>query len=108
MIDTSQWYIIADFRETELPSIRPGDQVTGYVITEPVRIFGLGRERGVRGRRSGRSGDRGRSAGPARPELDPDRPAVSGRIALEGPPSELMRIGASAVVVVRHGRGEQR
>src|SRR5262249_57377333 len=35
LIDTSQWYIIADFRETELPSVRPGDPVTGYVMTEP-------------------------------------------------------------------------
>src|SRR5262249_10830686 len=35
LIDTSQWFIIADFRETELPSVRPGYPVTGYAITEP-------------------------------------------------------------------------
>jgi membrane fusion protein, multidrug efflux system len=28
LIDSSQWYVIADFRETELPSVRPGDRVT--------------------------------------------------------------------------------
>ncbi|HUM11487.1 MAG TPA: biotin/lipoyl-binding protein [Myxococcaceae bacterium] len=105
MLDTSQWYIIADFRETELPSIRPGDQVTGYVMTEP----------GTHLRGSVES------VGSAVAELDdlalagvpPVRRDLNWiriaqrfpvRIALEGPPPELMRIGASAVVVVRHGR----
>src|SRR5439155_26186478 len=35
LIDTSQWYVVADFRETELESIHPGDPVTAYVITAP-------------------------------------------------------------------------
>src|SRR5262249_34008284 len=35
LIDTSQWYVIADFRETELESIQPGDPVTAYVMTAP-------------------------------------------------------------------------
>ncbi|HET6981505.1 MAG TPA: HlyD family efflux transporter periplasmic adaptor subunit [Myxococcaceae bacterium] len=105
LIDTSQWYIIADFRETELPSIRPGDRVTGYVMTEP----------GVHLRGSVES------VGSAVAELD--NLAIAGvppvqrdlnwiriaqrfpvRITLENPPPDLMRIGASAVVVVRHGR----
>jgi multidrug efflux system membrane fusion protein len=105
LIDTSQWYIIADFRETELPSVRPGDPVTGYVMTEP----------GVHLRGSVES------VGSAVAELD--NLAIAGvppvqrdlnwiriaqrfpvRITLENPPPELMRIGASAVVVVRHGR----
>jgi membrane fusion protein, multidrug efflux system len=105
LIDVSQWYIIADFRETELPSVRPGDPVTGYVMTEPgVHLRGTVE-----------------SVGSAVAELD--NLAIAGvppvkrdlnwiriaqrfpiRIALENPPPELMRIGASAVVVVRHGR----
>src|SRR2546428_5002024 len=35
LIDTSQWFIVADFRETELRTIRPGDRVTGYVMSAP-------------------------------------------------------------------------
>ena len=105
LIDTSQWYIIADFRETELPSVRPGDPVTGYVMTEP----------GVHLRGSVESVGSAVAvledlaiAGvpPVRRDLNWIRIAqrFPVRIALADPPPELMRIGASAVVVVRHGR----
>src|SRR5215471_4234251 len=35
LIDTSQWYVVADFRETQLEQIRPGDRVIAYVMTAP-------------------------------------------------------------------------
>src|SRR6267154_1565742 len=35
LIDTSRWFIVADFRETELRKIRPGDRVIGYVMSAP-------------------------------------------------------------------------
>ena len=103
LIDTSQWFIIADFRETELRTIRPGDRVTGYVMSAPAVHLGGSVE----------------SIGSAVAELD--NLSIAGvppiqrdlnwiriaqrfpvRIALENPPEELMRIGASAVVVVQH------
>jgi len=103
LIDTSQWFIIADFRETELRTIRPGDRVTGYVMSAPAVHLGGSVE----------------SIGSAVAELD--NLSIAGvppiqrdlnwiriaqrfpvRIALENPPEKLMRIGASAVVVVQH------
>ncbi|HZX41373.1 MAG TPA: HlyD family efflux transporter periplasmic adaptor subunit, partial [Myxococcaceae bacterium] len=105
LIDISQWYIIADFRETELPSVRPGDRVTGYVMTEPdTKLRGVVESVGsaVLGL------DNIALAGvpPVQRDLNWIRIAqrFPVRIALEDPPPELMRIGASAVVVVRHGR----
>jgi len=103
LIDTSQWFIVADFRETELRTIRPGDRVIGYVMSAPgVHLGGFVE-----------------SIGSAVAELD--NLSIAGvppiqrdlnwiriaqrfpvRIALERPPEELMRIGASAVVVVHH------
>jgi len=105
LIDISQWYIIADFRETELPSVKPGDRVTGYVMTEPgIKLRGAVESVGsaVLGL------DNVALAGvpPVQRDLNWIRIAqrFPVRIALEEPPPELMRIGASAVVVVRHGR----
>ena len=110
LIDTSQWYVVADFRETELERMRPGERVTAYVMSSP----------GVH-----LTGDI-ESIGSAVAELE--NLAIAGippvkrdlnwihiaqrfpvRIALEHPPEELMRIGASAVVVVHHdGRDSTR
>src|SRR6267142_1215915 len=103
MIDTSQWFIVADFRETELRTIRPGERVTGYLMGAPGVHLGGYVE----------------SVGSAVAELD--NLSIAGvppvqrdlnwiriaqrfpvRIALENPPEKLMRIGASAVVVVQH------
>ncbi len=42
LIDTSQWYVVADFRETELEQIRPGARVSAYVMTAPnVHLQGI-------------------------------------------------------------------
>jgi len=35
LIDTSQWYVVADFRETELEQIHPGERVMAYVMVAP-------------------------------------------------------------------------
>ena len=107
LIDTSQWYVVADFRETELERMRPGERVTAYVMSSP----------GVH-----LTGDI-ESIGSAVAELE--NLAIAGippvkrdlnwihiaqrfpvRIALKQPPEELMRIGASAVVVVHHDGGD--
>ena len=105
LIDTSQWYIIADFRETELPSTRPGDRVTGYVMTEP-GVHLRGAVESVGSAVAGLDNLAIAGVPPVQRDLNWIRIAqrFPVRIALEDPPPELMRIGASAVVVVRHGR----
>jgi membrane fusion protein, multidrug efflux system len=107
LIDTSQWYVIADFRETELASIRPGDRVTAYVMSSP-RVHLEGRVESI-GSAVAQLEDLGiAGVPPVARDLNwihiAQRFPV--RIALERPPEELMRIGASAVAVVRHGGGE--
>jgi multidrug efflux system membrane fusion protein len=105
LIDTSQWYVMADFRETELERIHAGERAAAFVMTSPkMRLQGSVE-----------------SVGSA--VAEPENLSVAGvppvardlnwvriaqrfpvRIALDHPPSELMRIGASAVAVVYHDR----
>src|SRR5262249_19339231 len=104
LINTSRWYVVANFRETELRSIRVGEPVSAWVMAD--------RQRRLRGRVG--------SIGSA--VLSVEELGLAGvphmwrslnwvriaqrfpvRIALEEPPEELMRIGASAVVVIQHG-----
>jgi membrane fusion protein, multidrug efflux system len=105
LIDTSQWYIIANFRETEIPRTRPGDRVIGYVMTEPgIKLRGTVESVGAAV--AGLDNLAISGVPPVQRDLNWIRIAqrFPVRIALENPPPELMRIGASAVVVVRHGR----
>src|SRR3989441_1762041 len=100
LIDTSQWFIVADFRETELRTIRPGDRVTGYVMSAPgVHLGGSLASNGA----AAAEVDNLRIAGvpPLQRDLNWIRIAQRFplRVALTNPPQELMRIGASAVVV---------
>jgi multidrug efflux system membrane fusion protein len=105
LIDTSQWYVEADFRETELERIRPGERVTAYVMIAPeVRLEGV-----VESISSAIAQPQNLAiAGiaPVARELNWVRVAqrFPVRIALEHEPDELMRIGASAVAVVHHER----
>src|SRR5256886_3123267 len=103
LIDTSQWFIVADFRETELRTIRPGDRVTGYVMSAPgVHLGGFVESIGS----AVAELDNLSIAGvpPIQRDLNWIRiaPRFPVRIALANPPEELMRIGASAVVGVQH------
>jgi multidrug efflux system membrane fusion protein len=103
LIDTSQWFIVADFRETELRTFRPGDRVTSYVMTSPgVHLRGAVESIGSAVAGIDNLGIAG--VPPVQRDLNWIRIAqrFPVRIALENPPEELMRIGASAVVVVRH------
>ena len=105
LIDTEAWYAVANFRETDLDAIAVGDCVTVYsMINRGQPIKGV-----VRGIGSG--------------VLDADRvnlprsvPYVERslnwvkvaqrfpvRVRLEDPPQRLMRLGARAVVEVKHG-----
>jgi membrane fusion protein, multidrug efflux system len=61
LINTSQWYIVADFRETQLGRIHPGERAMAYVMTSPkVTLHGVVE-----------------SIGSARPQLGAHRPTLS-------------------------------
>jgi membrane fusion protein, multidrug efflux system len=104
LIDTSQWFVIADFRETELERIRPGERVTAYVMSAPKEHL----EGTVESIGSAVAGlDNLALAGVPPVQRDLNWIVIAQRfpvrIALEHPPERLMRIGASAVAVVHHG-----
>jgi len=102
LIDTSQWYIVADFRETELDQIRPGARVSAYVMTAPnIHLQGAVESVGSAVAQLENLSIAG--VPPVARDLNWVRIAqrFPVRIALETPPETLMRIGASAVVIIR-------
>ncbi len=105
LVNTEEWFAVANFRETDLAEIAPGDCATVFSMVDrrvPIKGVVLGIGYGV---------------------LDTDRinlprslPYVERslnwvrvaqrfpvRVRLENPPERLARLGASAVVEVRHG-----
>ena len=105
LIDTETWYAVANFRETELREIAIGDCVTAYSMIDrrqpikgKVESIGWGvldQERI----------NLPRSVPYVERSLNWVRVAqrFPVRVRLEQPPEELMRLGASAVVEVKHG-----
>jgi multidrug efflux system membrane fusion protein len=109
LVDTRAWYVVADYRETELKHIAPGMEAEVYVLTDPKYHF-RGTVQGI-----------GWAVNPE------DQPIVAGvpqvkrelqwvhiaqrfpvRIRIENPqPSHVFRVGASAVAIVR-GWGSDR
>jgi membrane fusion protein, multidrug efflux system len=105
LVDSEAWYAVANFRETEIREIAVGDCVTAYSMVD--------RQRAIKGRVE--------SIGwgvldQERINLPRSVPYVERsvnwvrvaqrfpvRVRLEQPPQELMRLGASAVVEVKHG-----
>ena len=105
LVTDDEWFAVANFRETELNAIKIGDCVTAYSMIDRSRPL-----KGV---------VQGIGAG----VLDTERVNVPRsvpyverslnwvivaqrfpvRIRLEDPPEDLMRLGASAVVQVKHG-----
>ena len=105
LIDTSQWYCEASFRETDLERIRTGERATVYVMIasdEPLR--------GVVESVTSAVGEPENLGAAGVPPVARDLNWVRisqrfpVRIAIEDPPEQLMRIGASAVAVVFHDR----
>ncbi len=105
LVSDEEWFAVANFRETELHAIKAGDCVTAFSLidrTTPIRGVVQGIGAGV---------------------LDTDRidlprsvPYIQRslnwvkvaqrfpvRIRLADPPADLMRLGATAVVEVKHG-----
>lgn len=105
VIATDEWFAVANMRETDLGAVSIGDCVTVYALsarTIPIRGKVLGTGWGVMGTDSiiipGGSPMVARSMNWVRVA---QRFPV--RIALEHPPEELMRVGASADVEIRYG-----
>jgi multidrug efflux system membrane fusion protein len=101
IIDTEQWYAIGNFRETDLAGITPGQRATVYVMAQPglplrgqVESLGWGVASNVSATFGGL------------PHVESTLNWVQiaarfpVRILIEAPPDDLMRLGASAVVVI--------
>ena len=101
IIDTEHWYAIGNFRETDLAGMRPGQRATVYVMAQPRRplrgeIDSLGW--GVASDVSATFG------GLPHVERTLNWVRIAARfpvrILLDAPPDNLMRFGASAVIVI--------
>jgi multidrug efflux system membrane fusion protein len=101
IIDTEQWYAVGNFRETDLEGLQPGQRARVYVMTGPSQpVDGVVDSLG-----GGVSPDEGVTIGglPRVPRsLSWVRIAqrFPVRIRLVSPPPTLMRLGASAVIVI--------
>src|SRR5215831_17258265 len=104
LLDTSKWYVIANFREAELRHMSPGTEAIVYLSSAPNQRF-RGKVQGI--------------GWAVKPEGEVDLPA-SGvpyvkrelnwvrvaqrfpvRIEVENPDQELFRMGASAVAIIK-------
>jgi multidrug efflux system membrane fusion protein len=105
LIDADDWFAVANFRETDLRPVRPGDCATVYSMLDrrhPIAGVVQGVGWGVL------DPDRinlPRSAPYVQRSLDWVRVAqrFPVRVRLRDPPRELARLGASAVVEIKHG-----
>ena len=101
IIDTGHWYAIGNFRETDLAGIKPGQRATVFVMAQPrlplrgaVDSLGWGVASGV----SATFG------GLPRVESTLNWVRIAARfpvrVLLDAPPDDLMRYGATAVIVI--------
>lgn len=105
LINTEDWFAVANLRETDLRAVRPGDCATVYSMLDrriPIKGHVQGIGWGVVDQ------DRvnlPRSLPYVERELNWVRVAqrFPVRIVLESPPQPLVRLGASAVVEIKHG-----
>src|SRR5215470_11331220 len=101
IIDTEHWYAIGNFRESDLAGIEAGQHATVYVMAEPSRPL-----RGeVESLGWGVASDVSATFG-GLPHVEHTLNWVRiaarfpVRILLDAPPGDLMRVGASAVIVI--------
>ena len=101
IIDTEHWYAIGNFRETDLAGMAPGERATVFVMAQPSRplrgqIDSLG---------WGVASDVSATVG-GLPHVERTLNWVRiaarfpVRILLDAPPNDLMRYGATAVIVI--------
>lgn len=105
LVNTEEWFAVGNFREFNIPAITVGDCATVYSMIDRDRpIKGI-----VQGIGSGVLDDERislpRSVPFVQRSLNWVRVAqrFPVRVRLEAPPPDLMRLGASAIVEVRHG-----
>lgn len=105
LIDTRVWWVVANFRETQLKHIQPGMAADIYVMSDPgLRIAGIVESTGygvtpdpsIQGRVTSGLPDVQRTLSWVR--LASRYPV---RIRIQSPPGDLIRLGESAVVVIR-------
>ncbi len=103
LVDTRAWYVMADYRETELAHIAPGMEAEVYVLTAPRYRF-RGRVQGI-----------GWAVNPEDQPISAGVPQIKRelnwvhiaqrfpvRIRVENPdPPDVFRVGASAVAIIR-------
>ena len=103
LVDTRAWYVLANFRETELKHIEPGMEAEVYVLTDPQHRL-RGTVQGI-----------GWAVNPEDQPISPGVPVIHRelnwvhiaqrfpvRIRIENPrPAHLFRVGASAVAIIR-------
>ena len=101
IIDTEHWYAVGNFRETELEGLQPGQHARVYALSAPQRPL----EGVVESLGGGVSPDEGVTFG-GLPHVPRSLSWVRiaqrfpVRIRLLSPPPGLMRLGASAVIVI--------
>ena len=101
IIDTERWYAVGNFRETELGGLQPGQQARVYVMTNPqAPVHAV-----VESIAGGVSPDEGVAlAGLPRVPRSLSWVRIAQRfpvrLVLQAPPPGLMRLGASAVIVI--------
>ncbi len=105
LVDARAWYVVANYRETQLAQIAPGMEAELYLLTDPRHHF-RGTVQGI-----------GWAVNPADQPISPGLPKIGRelqwvhiaqrfpvRIRIDDPrPPELFRVGASAVAIVRGG-----
>jgi multidrug efflux system membrane fusion protein len=105
LIDTRTWWVMANFRETQLKHIRPGMPADVYVLSEPDRPlagtvesigFGVTPDEDVVGKLSSGLPDVQRTLNWV--HLASRFPV---RIRISDPPEDLVRMGTSSMVIVR-------
>jgi multidrug efflux system membrane fusion protein len=103
LVDTRAWYVLADYRETELAHIAPGMEAEVYVLTDPHYRF-RGTVQGI-----------GWAVNPEDQPITPGVPQIKRelnwvhiaqrfpvRIHIDKPdPPHVFRVGASAVAIIR-------
>lgn len=106
LIDTRVWWAVANFRETQLQRIRAGMEADVYVLSRPnVRFKGVVESIGY-----GVTPDAdliGKLTEPGLPDVQRTLNWVHlasrfpVRVRIQSPPSDLLRLGESAVVIIR-------
>jgi multidrug efflux system membrane fusion protein len=104
MIKTSTWYVVGDFRETELSHIHVGDPATAWIMSDDRRPLAGRVESLGWGVRPEDSGVPGLPAVPRSLSWVIVAQRFPVRVRLIDPPADLMRIGATATVAVHPQR----